>query len=49
MNQLMIDTIAFAQAALPSDEERSGYVVKGETKLMGFRGIVGYGAAAPVV
>jgi heat-inducible transcriptional repressor len=36
MNQLMIDTIAFAQAALPSDAERSGYIMKGETKLMGF-------------
>jgi heat-inducible transcriptional repressor len=36
MNQLMIDTIAFAQAALPGDEERSSYVMKGETKLMGF-------------
>jgi heat-inducible transcriptional repressor len=37
MNQLMIDTISFAQAALPSDEERSGYIMKGETKLMGFQ------------
>jgi heat-inducible transcriptional repressor len=36
MNQLMIDTISFAQAALPGDEERSGYIMKGETKLMGF-------------
>lgn len=36
MNQLMIDTIAFAQAALPGDDERSGYIMKGETKLMGF-------------
>ena len=37
MNQLMIDTIAFAQSALPDDPERSGYVMKGETKLMGFQ------------
>ena len=36
MNQLMIDTIAFAQAALPDEKERSGYIRKGETKLMGF-------------
>jgi heat-inducible transcriptional repressor len=35
MNQLMIDTIAFAQAALPGDEQ-AGYVMAGETKLMGF-------------
>jgi len=36
MNQLMIDTIAVAQAALPEDEERSGYIIKGETQLMGY-------------
>jgi heat-inducible transcriptional repressor len=36
MNQLMIDTIAFAQAALPGDVQRAAYVMKGETKLMGF-------------
>jgi len=36
MNKLMIDTIAFAQAALPEDSERAAYVMKGETKLMGF-------------
>ena len=36
MNQLMIDTIAFAQAALPDAETGSRYVMKGETKLMGF-------------
>jgi heat-inducible transcriptional repressor len=36
MNQLMIDTIAFAQAALPDDAQTSSFVVKGETKLMGF-------------
>jgi heat-inducible transcriptional repressor len=36
MNQLMIDTIAFAQAALPGAEGQPGYVMKGETKLMGF-------------
>ena len=35
MNQLMIDTIAFAQQALPG-EGKSGYVMTGETKLMGF-------------
>jgi heat-inducible transcriptional repressor len=36
MNKLMIDTIAFAQAALPGDAQRAAYVMKGETKLMGF-------------
>lgn len=36
MNQLMIDTIAFAQAAIPGAEEQSGYVMTGQTKLMGF-------------
>jgi heat-inducible transcriptional repressor len=36
MNQLMIDTIAFAQAALPDEGQRAGFVVKGQTKLMGF-------------
>jgi heat-inducible transcriptional repressor len=36
MNQLMIDTITFAQSALPGHGEQSSFVVKGETKLMGF-------------
>jgi len=36
MNQLMIDTIAFAQAVLPDEGQRTGFVVKGQTKLMGF-------------
>jgi heat-inducible transcriptional repressor len=36
MNQLMIDTVAIAQQALTSDEMPSGFVMKGETKLMGF-------------
>ena len=36
MNQLMIDTVAIAQQALTSDEIPSGFVMKGETKLMGF-------------
>lgn len=35
MNQLMIDTITFAQQALP-DDGKSGYIMAGETKLMGF-------------
>ena len=35
MNQLMIDTVTLAQQALPG-EGRSGYVMAGETKLMGF-------------
>jgi heat-inducible transcriptional repressor len=35
MNQLMIDTIAFAQHALPGAEQ-AGYIMAGETKLMGF-------------
>lgn len=37
MNQLMIDTIAFAQAAIPGTSEKGGYVMTGETKLMGFQ------------
>lgn len=36
MNQLMIDTIAFAQRALPEDGNAQ-YVMTGETKLMGFQ------------
>ena len=36
MNQLMIDTIAFAQKALPDEGSDAGFVVRGETKLMGF-------------
>lgn len=35
MNQLMIDTIAFAQRALPGNES-AGFIMAGETKLMGF-------------
>jgi heat-inducible transcriptional repressor len=36
MNQLMIDTVAIAERALGSDDNRAGYVLTGETKLMGF-------------
>ena len=35
MNQLMIDTVAFAERALP--DENAGFVVAGETRLMGFQ------------
>jgi heat-inducible transcriptional repressor len=35
MNQLMLDTIAFAESALPG--ESSGYVLSGETRLMNFQ------------
>jgi len=35
MNQLMIDTVSFAQRALDSDSA-SGFVMKGETKLMNY-------------
>lgn len=35
MNQLMIDTVTFAQRALDSDSA-SGFVMKGETKLMNY-------------
>ena len=36
MNQLMIDTVAIAQRALSDDDKQGGYVMTGETKLMGF-------------
>jgi heat-inducible transcriptional repressor len=36
MNQLMIDTVSIAQQALTGEEIPSGFVMKGETKLMGF-------------
>jgi heat-inducible transcriptional repressor len=36
MNQLMIDTVSIAQQALTGDAIPSGFVMKGETKLMGF-------------
>ena len=36
MNQLMIDTVTIAQHALTTDENPSAYVMKGQTKLMGF-------------
>lgn len=36
MNQLMIDTVAIAQRALSDDDKQAGYVMTGETKLMGF-------------
>ncbi len=35
MNQLMLDTITFAESALPGDE--SAYVMSGETRLMDFQ------------
>ena len=35
MNQLMIDTVSIAQQALSGDEPREGFVLAGETKLMG--------------
>ncbi|MGI9307640.1 MAG: heat-inducible transcriptional repressor HrcA [Gammaproteobacteria bacterium] len=39
MNQLMLDTINIAQQALGDEAPDSGFVVAGETKLMGFDGI----------
>ena len=36
MNQLMIDTVTIAQRALQSDARGPAFVMKGETKLMGF-------------
>ena len=36
MNQLMIDTVTFAQRALDAESNSSGFVMKGETKLMNY-------------
>lgn len=36
MNQLMVDAIAVAERALEQGEERSEFVLSGETRLMGF-------------
>ena len=36
MNQLMIDTVTIAEQALSGDNNPAGFVIAGETKLMGF-------------
>jgi heat-inducible transcriptional repressor len=37
MNQLMIDTITFAQRAMQSEEADPGFVLKGQTQLMNYQ------------